>query len=279
MLKFVKALSVMTCALLLHANAQAGEILIDDFSTNQGPVSDSIVGDEAGVARDGVTPNSHYNQVSTGGNDIIGGYRDIYVEEVDNGIGTGDDPTLGIHVQVSNGRFSATLDDLVKGFAVVTYDGANEVGNNWETGVDTGGLGGEDWSGTTGFLFEDISNDVVAPVQLIVWTNDNMDGVTFVKHTLDFATFGNINDGGLYDAIIPIAWFDNHESINWASVGAFQAVFNLDSTGDIENSEISVDLSLSRAVAVEVPEPAALSMFGAGILMLGFVGSRRRKNQ
>ncbi|CAE6933349.1 hypothetical protein ACOMICROBIO_FLGHMIGD_03610 [Vibrio sp. B1FLJ16] len=266
MLKFVKALSVMTCALLLHSNAQAGDILIDDFSTNQGPVSDLVV-DDMGSSNQGFTSGS------------IGGYRDIYVEEVDNGIGTGDDDSLGIHVQVSNGRFSATLDDLVKGFAVVTYDGANEVGSDWETGVDTNGLMSQDWSGTTGFLFEDISNDVIAPVQLVVWTNDSMDGVTFVKHILDFATFGNINDGGLYDAIIPVAWFDNHENINWASVGAFQAIFNLDSTQDLDNSEISVDLSLSRAVAVEVPEPAALSMFGAGILMLGFVGSRRRKNQ
>ncbi|WP_211907299.1 hypothetical protein [Vibrio sp. B1FLJ16] len=116
------------------------------------------------------------NQVSTAGNDIVGGYRDIYVEEVENGVlnkegdALGDDPTLGIHTQVSNGRFSATLDDLVKAYAVVTYDGANEVGSNWETGVDVDGLGGEDWTGTSGFKFEDTSNDIVAPVQLIVWT-------------------------------------------------------------------------------------------------------------
>ncbi len=269
-MKLIRALSVMACAVFLHANAQATEVLIDDFSTNQGPVSDTIV--------DGVGSS---NQVSTGGSDIIGGYRDIYVEEVNNGIDptrAPDDPTLGIHTQVSNGRFSATLDDLVKGFAVVTYDGANEVGNNWDTNVDTAGLGGADWSGTTGFKFEDTSNDIVAPVQLIVWTDDAMDGV-FVKHILDFATFGNINDGGLYDAIIPVIWFDDFADINWASVGAFQAVFNLDSTGNLDNSEISVDLSLSRAVAVDIPEPAALSMFGAGLLMLGFAGSRRRKEQ
>ncbi|CAE6929625.1 PEP-CTERM sorting domain-containing protein [Vibrio sp. B1FLJ16] len=272
-MKIIRALSVMTCAFLLHANAQASEILIDDFSTNQGPVSDTIV-DDMGSS----------NQVSTAGNDIVGGYRDIYVEEVENGVlnkegdALGDDPTLGIHTQVSNGRFSATLDDLVKAYAVVTYDGANEVGSNWETGVDVDGLGGEDWTGTSGFKFEDTSNDIVAPVQLIVWTDDAMDGV-FVKHILDFGTFGDVNDGGLYDAIIPIVWFDDYEDINWASVGAFQAVFNLDSTGNIDNSEISVDLSISRAVAVDIPEPAALSMFGAGVLMLGFVGYRRRKDQ
>ncbi|CAE6933329.1 hypothetical protein ACOMICROBIO_FLGHMIGD_03609 [Vibrio sp. B1FLJ16] len=164
-MKIIRALSVMTCAFLLHANAQASEILIDDFSTNQGPVSDTIV-DDMGSS----------NQVSTAGNDIVGGYRDIYVEEVENGVlnkegdALGDDPTLGIHTQVSNGRFSATLDDLVKAYAVVTYDGANEVGSNWETGVDVDGLGGEDWTGTSGFKFEDTSNDIVAPVQLIVWT-------------------------------------------------------------------------------------------------------------
>ncbi len=265
MLKFIKALSVMTCALVLHMNAQATEIVvIDDFSTDQGPVSDLAVGG-GGTS----------SQILASGS--IGSYRDIYVEEVDNDVeGVDDDNTLGIHVQVSNDRFSATLDDLVKGFAVVTYDGSNSVGDNWESGVDVNGLGGQDWTGTTGFLFEDISNDIIAPVQLIVWTDDAEDG-TFVKHILDFATFGDVNDGGLYDALIPVAWFDDYDEINWASVGAFQAIFNLDSTKDLSNSEISVDLSLGRAVAV--PEPAALSIFGAGVLMLGFMGYRRRKNQ
>ncbi len=263
-MKFLTTLSVMSCALLLHTNVQAGEIVIDDFSTNQGPVSDTVV--------DGV---GSFNQGFTAGS--VGGYRDIYVEEVDNGIADADDDfSLGIHVQVSTGRFSATLDDLVKGFAVITYDGANEVGSDWETGVDVDGLGGEDWSGTTGFVFEDVSNDIFAPVQLIIWTDDNMDG-NFVKHIADFFTFGDINNGGLYDAFIDAAWFEDAGSINWASVGAFQAVFNLDSTQNLDNSEISVDLSLSRATAVQVPEPAALSMFGAGLLMLGFAGSRRRK--
>jgi hypothetical protein len=264
MLNFIKTLSVMACALLLHINAQATEVVIDDFSTNQGPISDLVVGG-GGTA----------GQLMASGS--IGEYRDIYVEEVDNDVeGVDDDTTLGIHVQVSNDRFSATLDDLVKGFAVVTYDGSNSVGESWQTGVDVDGLGGADWSGTTGFLFEDISNDIIAPVQLIVWTDDAEDG-NFVKHILDFATFGDVNNGGLYDATIPIVWFDDYAEINWASVGAFQAIFNLDSTGDLSNSEISVDLSLGRAVAV--PEPTVLSIFGAGVLMLGFVGYRRRKSQ
>ncbi len=269
-MKFVKTLSVMTCALLLHTNAQADEILIDDFSTVQGPVSDLVVG--GGGAS---------NQISSFGGDILGNWRDIYVEEVDNGIEEVDDDfSNGIHVQVSNGRFSATLDDLVKGYAVVTYDGANEVGSDWAGNVDVNGLGSQDWSDTAYFSFEEISNDIIAPVQLIVWTNDNEDGVTFVKHIADLTTDGDINDGGLYDSATYLDEFADAGSINWASVGAFQAVFNLDSTGNLDNSEISVDLSLSRAVLkTEIPEPAALSMFGAGLLMLGFVGTRRRKNQ
>ncbi len=122
-MKFIRALSIMTCAFLFHANAQADEILIDDFSTTQGPVSDLVV--------DG---SGSYNQANSFGGDILGSYRDIYVEEVDNGVllkdGTpvGDDSSKGIHVQVSSGRFSVTLDDLVKGYAVVTYDGVNEAG-------------------------------------------------------------------------------------------------------------------------------------------------------
>ncbi len=277
-MKLVTVLSGMTCAFFLHVNAQAAEILIDGFSTNQGPISDTIAGDETGFADDGITPNTNFGQV--GGVDIIGGYRDIYVEEVNNGIDitrAPDEPTLGIHAQVSSGRFSATLDDLVKGYAVVTYDGINEVGSDWEAGVATNGLMNQDWTGTTGFVFEDVSNDIIAPAQLAVWTEDNMDGM-FVKHIADIETFGSINDGGLYDSFISAAWFEGAGSINWASVGAFQAIFNLDSTGNIDNSEISVDLSLSRAIAVhQVPEPDTLLMFSSGVLMLGFMGFRRRK--
>ncbi len=265
MLKFIRALSVVSCALFLHVNAQAAEIVIDNFSTNQGPIVDTVV-DDTGYSNQGFTSGS------------VGGYRDIYVQEIDNGIETeSDDFTLGIHAQVSTGRLSVTLDDLVKGFVVITYDGENEVGSDWATSVDAAGLGGVDWSGTTGFLFEDISNDIVAPVQLIVWTEDTAG--TFTKHILDFETDGDINDGGLYDATVSISAFDDYTDINWASVGALQAVFNLDSTGNTDNSEISVDLSLSRVVAVEVPEPAALSVFGAGMLMFGFMGYRRRKEQ
>ncbi len=270
-MKIIKTLSVMACAVLLQANVQASEIQIDDFTTDQSPVVDLVVGG-----------GGNSSQISSAGGDILGEYRDIYVEEVDNGVDVikaSDDPTLGIHVQVSDGRFSATLDDLIKAYAVVTYDGQNEVGSDWETGVDTDGLGSLDWTGTTGFQFEAVSNDIVAPVQLIIWTNDSGDGVTFVKHVMGYDTLGNIRDDGLYDAFFSINGFADVDSINWASVGAFQAVFNLDTTGDITNSKVSVDLSLTRATAVQAPEPAALSIFGAGVLMLGFAGYRRRKDQ
>ncbi len=271
-MKLAKTLSIMTCALLLHANAQAANILIDDFTTDQGPVEDLIVGG-------GGTSND------TAAAEAIGGHRDIYVQEDDNGVPeVGDDDTQGIHAQVSNGRFSASLDNLVKGFVAVTYDGDNVVGDDY-TNVDVDGLGGLDWSDTAYFLFEDVSNDLIAPITLTVWTEDE-EGI-FTAHTAEFLTVGgtsepqdgieirNVRDP-LYDTLIYLSVFGD-DYINWESVGAFQAIFNMDnSAGD---SVLDVDLSLSRATLVEVPEPAALSMFGAGILMLGFVGTRRRNNK
>ncbi len=275
-MKLVKTLLVMTCALLLHANAQAVDIQIDDFSDDQGPVTDLISGD-AGFSDESAAAGA------------IGGHRDIYVQEDDNGIGeVGDDDELGIHAQVSNGRFSASLDNLVKGFVVVTYDGGNIVGDDYAGNVDVAGLGGEDWSDTNFFLFEDVSNDLIAPITLTVWTEDTP-GI-FTAHSAEFLTVGGTSDPQagliinnirtfgttiLYDTYISIGLFG--EGVNWGSVGAFQAIFNMDnSAGD---SVLDVDLSLSRAsLPVHIPEPAALSMFGAGMLMLGFVGSRRRKN-
>ncbi len=271
MLKFIKALSVVTCALLFHANAQATDILIDDFSTAQDAVSDNRWdGDPLGAAA----------QSNYGGASIVGGYRDIYVEEVEYDL-QGDDSS-GVTSFVENGRFKAELGDNVKAFVAVTYDGGNDVGLDWDktiaddgTGVDTGGLGGKDWTGTTSFLFEDVSNDAVAPSILNIWTNDF--GTGYIKHTLDFFTFDPDLYPDFYDAYIPIVGFTNAETINWADVGAFQAIFNINSDGG--GTLRDVDLSLSRATSVMVPEPAALSVFGAGVLMMGFVGYRRRKNQ
>ncbi len=274
-MKLIKAFSVMTCALLLHANAQA-DILIDDFSTIQGPVSDTVVGAGAGVGTDGVTPNTNYNQTNSFGGDILGSYRDIYVEEIDNGVDdVEDDDSLGIHAQVSGGRFSASLDNLVNGFVVVTYDGDNEVGSDWAGNVDVDGLAGDgvglDWSNTAYFLFEDVSNDLEAPVTLTVWTEDT-EGV-FTAHSAEFLTVGgdtepqdgivlrNVREV-LYDTEIHLSLFGD-DYINWASVGAFQAIFNLDNRAG--ESVLDVDLSLSRAVLpVHIPEPAALSLFGVG---------------
>ncbi len=271
MLKFIKALSVVACGLLFHVNAQATDILIDDFSTAQDAVSDNRwgPGEEEGASA----------QSEDGGESIVGGYRDIYVEET----AYLTDDSSGVTSFVENGRFKAELGDNVKAFVAVTYDGGNDVGLDWNktiaddgTGVDTGGLGGKDWTGTTGFLFEDVSNDAIAPVQLIVWTNDF--GTGYKKHILDFFTFDPDLYPDFYDAFIPIVGFTDAGTLNWADVGAFQAIFNLDSTGG--GTLRDVDLSLSRATSsVQVPEPAALSIFGAGVLMLGFVGYRRRKNQ
>ncbi len=271
-MKLVKTLSAITCALLLQANVQAAEILIDDFEVDQGPVTDLVSGD-AGVSDESVAAGA------------VGGHRDIYVQEDDNGIDeVDDDDQLGIHAQVSNGRFSASLDNLVKGFVVVTYDGDNIVGDDYAGNVDVGGLGGEDWSDTTHFLFEDVSNDLIAPITLTVWTEDTP-GI-FTAHSAEFLTVGGSSEPQdgieirnvrevLYDTYIDMDLFG--DGVNWESVGAFQAIFNMDnSAGD---SVLDVDLSLSRAsLPVDIPEPAALSMFGAGMLMLGFVGTRRRKN-
>ncbi len=50
----VKYVLKLVKALLVHANAQAAEIVIDDFSTNQGPISDTVV-DGAKVLLGGVS--------------------------------------------------------------------------------------------------------------------------------------------------------------------------------------------------------------------------------
>lgn len=270
-MKHLKSLSLTACALLMAGtSAFASEIqLVDDFSTSQALLSDQVV--------DG---SGDFSQVGAAGDtSILGGYRDLYIEEVASGL-FADSPTSGITAQVSGDRLTVELGSLVKAFAVVTYDGSNEVGSNFAGGVDTGGLGGMDFTGTTDFLFEDIFNDGAAPAVLKIWSDDADNGV-YVEHLVDLTSLGTsfadpLNPT-LYDRMVGVNNFSDAGSINWAKIGAFQAWFNLDSTQNTGNSILSVDLSLGRIVAV--PEPAALSMLGAGMLMLGFVGYRRKNKK
>ncbi|WP_322805264.1 PEP-CTERM sorting domain-containing protein (plasmid) [Vibrio alfacsensis] len=119
-------------------------------------------------------------------------------------------------------------------------------------------------------MFEEITNDLVAPSSLSLWTDD-LDNGNYVEHRYDFDTLG-LSPGVLYDNYFDYSLFSDFATMNLAKVGAFQGVFNLSNTG---HSALEVDLSLGR-IAV-VPEPAALSMLGAGILVRSFFGYRRRK--
>lgn len=240
-----------TCAFLLHTNAQAVEILIDDFSTEQA----LLTSDSETVA---------YSQVN--GTGILGGYRDIYVETLPGSLTT-------TSALVSSGTFAASVSALTEGYVVVTYDGANTIDDNWQGGVDTDGLGGVDFSGVQGFSFQDIYNDNTAPSYFIIWSYDVDE---YVAHILDFETLGLSNsqdDIFTFDNYISVSEFENYADINWSQIGAFQAIFNLNSEG--LGTISGVDLALSTVTAV--PEPESLSMLGAGLLMLGFAGYRRKK--
>ncbi|MBC7004149.1 PEP-CTERM sorting domain-containing protein [Photobacterium sp. BZF1] len=278
MKNLVTGLGLIASALIFNTNVQASSILIDNFSTAQA----ELVSDTTGVGA---------SSQATGAG-ILGDYRDIYVEKtIDN---TGADSGL-ITVEVitaGTDRLQVSMENLVTGFVALTYDGSNFVGDAYDAettapgamappglGVAVDGLVagsdsglGEDFSDFDGFLFDLLSVDQDNPAIINVWTDDASDG-NFVKHSVEVVT-SEINFPGDTE-FVSFGSFNGGGSINWERVGAIQALYNV--SFDNVNAVAEAQLTLTK-IAV-VPEPTVLTMFGAGILALGFAGYRRKEQE
>lgn len=238
---------LLFATLLVASSFASADILIDDFNTQSQLVTDLT----SGVV--GVADQSDFSA------NIIGGYRDIYVNKVADPL---TDGVLGIRSSVVAGSYGFSSDTGQSGLGILRWDGDQALTVDAMTGaindVDFSGLGGIDFSGLDGFLLTVISSDANFIFRLEVY--DTLGNLAFFNALANSV----IDDGTPEVFFIPFAIFSGDLNV-FTDVGALQAIINATNVVDI-------DLRIDSASAV--PEPGTLAMFGLGLL--GLAGIRRR---
>lgn len=231
---------------LLTATASfAAPVLIDDFAD---PVT-QFVGDDPFM---GIVAGS---QVAA---PVLGGYRDLYVENTPE---PGEDPVpLGTTLVVNGGDLSFNNQSGQSGFGQVAYDGDDDTPTS-DSDIDITGLGGVDLTygfTSASFFFEVLRTDGDFTFEAQVW---DMAGNTHIYSESIFGSFSPLLSFGVFTS----------EGVNMMDVGA--VVFSVRSNGTE-----SVDGALGSISVVPLPASALLLLGGLGGLA-GMSSMRRRRRK
>lgn len=246
-------IAVALAAMSLSFGANAALIqTIDLFSTSQTQLVDSTTSD-GGV----------FSQVSTGGSDIIGGYRDIGVELFANPVSI----TNPASIQVAGGYLSFSNGSGVSSQGLIRWDGSAAASDFITPSM---GLGASFNPLGTSFELKTIFSDLGYRFVLQAFTSINKwSRVELTAHAVDphvlpdgvtsLIPLVGFNACGYSDASVTVTCADG--GVDWSDVGALQAIINpLGVT-------TAVDLTLNQVT--QVPEPGTLALAGLGLLGLG----------
>lgn len=230
-------------ALGFSSVANAGLITIDDFSTDQGPLS----------VLEGQTDWS-----SVLGN-MIGGERDLMIENIV------DEDGRGTLIEVVNSKFFFSAGSGAESMFTMQWDGEDNSMN-----VNTTGLGGinffESGNGVVSFVTTIVESDLNAWFDITFWSGD--DG-SVVEETKELPIPGVGSPGR--DAFFSSNIF---EFTDFTNIGAIQVRGNIEAP-DTGLMVRSYDLQLASVTAV--PEPSMAGLLGLGLAGMAFAGVRRRK--
>lgn len=251
---------------LASSFAMAAPVLIDDFSTAQGAIKDTLgAGCIGGVAVAGGCASF----ASDGGaGNILGSERDLFADAtgVSGTALTTDGTSIGVTGGAGNlGLISFSNDSGVFGVGAVTWDGAD--GSN---AVATGGLGAVDLTGggaNNALRIETISADAGFDFTINLWWAG---GASSASAT--FQSIGNPTGNPPLVRFISFATIDfvAGVAIDYTTISAIQVLINFPGT--------QADIDLRVDSLATVPEPGTLSMIALALIGL-YMLSRRKKLQ
>lgn len=268
MKKFKKLFSSLVVASLFSVastSVPAASVMIDDFTTSQGPLG---VTTAVGIGDPSVS--SGWNSVTTSGDDILGGVRELNIVKT---FGTA---SQGISVNVSGSQLNYSVDSLAKGVGYLRWDGVAD------NAISFG-------------LNKDISDK--KDLRLNVDFTDNGYQFTLSLYTNEstFSTFhgtadsvGDVASGAIWQAphefVFDLTLFtapfgDPSTGVGYVTCGGDGCV-DLTSVNAIEaiidpyGKRTALDLSLAGVNLVSEPATAILSLIGISGLAL-----RRRQSK
>lgn len=225
--------------------ANAGLITIDDFSTDQGPISATV-------------GNTIFDAVE--GLGILGGERDLMLTNF-----ASNSASSAATVQVDGGMFHLSSAPGVEAQFEFQWDGVDGSEN-----INTYGLGGVDFTEVGSFI-SFVTNvaysDFGSWFDVTFWSNggDTVETVALPTPGIDWPGRD--------------AFFTSREFslTNFADIGAIRVRGNIVAPGgEFEGSRVpSYDLQLNSVTAV--PEPTPIALLAAGLLGVAWAGRRNRK--
>ena len=235
------------------------------------------------------TPNgvAVFNQAGTGFADdsianpligtILGGYRELIVNETSNGGVPMPTVSRAITMQVANGQFDYSSGTQSTGSGILRWDGVSTTATGAASDINKTGLGAVNLGNvlTDQFALTTIFSDAGFTFRIEAYTDANnwsVIDIVSLSHpspTTTYIPLASFLDCGFSGGGATVTCAGgNTLPVDFSNLGAMQVII------DPLGMHVSLDLTLDQVTVV--PEPSGIALVGLALLGLG-VTARRRK--